>query len=67
MSQEGHLIDKKSLRTVLGRKADWDGLVKDCVVFAKNVSADHLKVIGQNGANPRRLGDNFSTVNEHVQ
>lgn len=34
MSQEGQLIDKKSLRAVTGRNADWDGLAKDCVAFA---------------------------------
>ena len=43
MSQEGHLIDKKSLRTVVGRKADWDGLVKDCVAFA-NAVGGHLLI-----------------------
>ncbi len=34
MSQEGQLVDKKSLRAVTGRNADWDGLAKDCVAFA---------------------------------
>jgi ATP-dependent DNA helicase RecG len=43
MSLEGHLVDKKSLRSVIGRKADWDGLVKDCVAFA-NAVGGHLMV-----------------------
>lgn len=34
MSQEGQLLDKKSLRAVTGRSTDWDGLTKDCVAFA---------------------------------
>lgn len=34
MSQEGQLLDKKSLRAVSGKTADWDQLVKDCVAFA---------------------------------
>lgn len=34
MSQEGQLLDKKSLRAVSGKTADWDELVKDCVAFA---------------------------------
>jgi ATP-dependent DNA helicase RecG len=34
MSQEGQLFDKKSLRAVSGKTADWDELVKDCVAFA---------------------------------
>lgn len=34
MSQEGHLLDKKSLRSVTGKSADWNELVKDCVAFA---------------------------------
>lgn len=34
MSQEGQLLDRKSLRSVTGRSADWDELVKDCIAFA---------------------------------
>jgi len=40
MSQEGQLIDKKSLRAVTGRNADWDGLAKDCVAFANAQGGD---------------------------
>ncbi|MDR5736227.1 ATP-binding protein [Caballeronia sp. LZ025] len=34
MSQEGQLLDKKSLRVVKGKSADWNELAKDCVAFA---------------------------------
>lgn len=34
MSQEGQLLDKKSLRVVTGKSADWSELAKDCVAFA---------------------------------
>ncbi|MGD0233479.1 MAG: ATP-binding protein [Syntrophorhabdales bacterium] len=43
MSQEGYLIDKKSLRSVVGGRADWDGLAKDCVAFA-NAVGGHLLI-----------------------
>lgn len=34
MSQEGQLLDKKSLRAVTGNTADWGELAKDCIAFA---------------------------------
>jgi ATP-dependent DNA helicase RecG len=34
MSPEGQGVDKKSLRKVLGRTADWDAIAVDCVAFA---------------------------------
>ena len=34
MSQEGQLLDKKSLRSVSGKTANWDELAKDCIAFA---------------------------------
>jgi len=34
MSGEGQDIERKSLRLVTGRGADWDGVAKDCVAFA---------------------------------
>ena len=34
MSQEGQLLDKKSLRSVTGKAADWKELAKDCIAFA---------------------------------
>ena len=34
MSLEGQLLDRKSLRAVTGKTADWSELAKDCVAFA---------------------------------
>lgn len=34
MSLEGQHVDRKSLRTVTGKTADWSELAKDCVAFA---------------------------------
>ena len=34
MSQEGQLLDKKSLRAVTGTTANWKELAKDCIAFA---------------------------------
>jgi len=34
LSQEGQLLDQKSLRSVIGKSADWNELVKDCIAFA---------------------------------
>lgn len=43
MSQEGQLLDRKSLRAVSGKTADWGELVKDCVAFA-NATGGHLLI-----------------------
>ena len=37
MSLEGQLLDRKSLRAVTGKTADWSELAKDCVAFANAV------------------------------
>jgi ATP-dependent DNA helicase RecG len=34
MSLEGQNIDRKSLRVIRGKTADWSELAKDCVAFA---------------------------------
>ncbi len=34
MSLEGQILDRKSLRAVTGKTADWNEVVKDCVAFA---------------------------------
>lgn len=34
MSQEGQLLDLKSLRAVTGKTADWNEITKDCIAFA---------------------------------
>lgn len=38
MSQEGQLVDKKSLRAIAGRNPDWDALVKAKFMSAPPVS-----------------------------
>jgi ATP-dependent DNA helicase RecG len=43
VSQEGQLLDKKSLRAVSGKTADWVELAKDCVAFA-NATGGHLLI-----------------------
>ena len=34
MTEEGHRLDRKSLRALVGAQADFDELAKDCVAFA---------------------------------
>ena len=34
MSQEGQLLDQKSLRSVTGKTANWNEIAKDCIAFA---------------------------------
>ena len=34
MSYEGQLLDKKSLRVISGKTANWKELAKDCIAFA---------------------------------
>jgi ATP-dependent DNA helicase RecG len=34
MSHEGHRVDRKSLRTVIGKSTDFTELAKDCIAFA---------------------------------
>ena len=34
LSQEGQLLDQKSLQSVTGKSADWSELAKDCIAFA---------------------------------
>jgi len=36
VSQEGQLLDKKSLRAVTGKSAEWNEVAKDCVAFANS-------------------------------
>ena len=34
VSQEGQLLDQKSLRAVTGKTADWNEIAKDCIAFS---------------------------------
>ncbi len=36
MTLEDQHTDRKSLRTITGKPADWDALAKDCVCFANS-------------------------------
>ena len=42
LSQEGQLLDKKSLRAVLGKTANWSELAKDCIAFANSLGGTLL-------------------------
>lgn len=33
VSQEGQLLDQKSLRSVTGKTADWSEIAKDCIAL----------------------------------
>lgn len=44
MTLEDQHTDRKSLRTITGKTADWDALAKDCVCFANG--ADGRLLIG---------------------
>jgi hypothetical protein len=39
LSQEGQLLDKKSLRSVTGKSVDWKELVKDGKLLAEGVKS----------------------------
>ncbi|MGR2928872.1 ATP-binding protein [Acidithiobacillus ferriphilus] len=41
LSQEGQLLDQKSLRAVTGKTVDWNEIAKDCIAFA-NATGGHL-------------------------
>jgi len=43
VSLEGQLIDRKSLRAVTGKTADWNDIAKDCIAFA-NATGGRLLV-----------------------
>jgi ATP-dependent DNA helicase RecG len=48
VSLEGQLLDRKSLRAVTGKSADWPELAKDCVAFA-NAMGGRLLIGIENG------------------
>ena len=48
MSQEGQLLDQKSLRAVTGKTADWNEIAKDCIAFA-NATGGRLLVGVEDG------------------
>jgi ATP-dependent DNA helicase RecG len=48
LSQEGQLLDHKSLRAVTGKTADWNEIAKDCIAFA-NATGGRLLVGVEDG------------------
>ncbi len=52
MSQEGQLLDKKSLRAVSGKTANWSELAKDCIAFANALGGTLLIGIEDGQDNP---------------
>ena len=67
LSQEGQLLDNKSLRSVTGNTANWGELAKDCIAFANAVGGrllvgiedkQHLPHLGSASLRscPTRLG-----------
>ena len=52
MTLEDHHTDRKSLRTVTGKSADWDALAKDCVCFANGAGGRLLIGIEDGEAMP---------------
>lgn len=52
MTLEDQHTDRKSLRTVTGRSADWDALAKDCVCFANGAGGRLLIGIEDSEALP---------------
>jgi ATP-dependent DNA helicase RecG len=59
MSLEGHLIDRKSIRTVSGKSANFSELAKDCVAFA-NVQGGKLLVGIEDGNELPPAGQNIA-------
>ena len=41
--KEGSLFDRKSLKTIIGKRADFNELAKDCVAFA-NAKGGHIHI-----------------------
>ena len=60
MSQEGQLLDHKSLRAVTGKTADWNEIAKDCIAFA-NATGGRLLVGVEDGQNLPPPGQQIPT------
>ena len=55
MSLEGQLLDRKSLRAISGRTANWDEIAKDCIAFA-NATGGRLQVGIENDQSQPPIG-----------
>ncbi len=55
MSLEGQLLDRKSLRAVTGKSADWNEIAKDCIAFA-NATGGRLLLGIEDGQDAPSVG-----------
>ena len=60
MSQEGQLLDQKSLQSVIGKNADWNELAKDCIAFA-NATGGRLLLGIEDGEDAPPAGQQIPT------
>lgn len=60
MSQEGQLLDQKSLRAVTGKTADWNEIAKDCIAFA-NATGGRLLLGIEDGQDAPPAGQHISS------
>jgi len=60
MSSEGQNVDRKSLKLVSGKTAQWDELAKDCVAFA-NAQGGRILVGIEDGETGPHSGQRIST------
>lgn len=58
MSQEGQLLDHKSLRAVTGKTADWNELAKDCIAFS-NATGGRLLLGIEDGQDAPPVGQHI--------
>ena len=58
MSQEGQLLDQKSLRAVTGKTADWNEIAKDCIAFS-NATGGRLLLGIEDGQDAPPVGQHI--------
>jgi len=58
VSQEGQLLDHKSLRAVTGKTADWNELAKDCIAFS-NATGGRLLLGIEDGQDAPPVGQHI--------
>ena len=58
MSQEGQLLDHKSLRAVTGKTADWNEIAKDCIAFS-NATGGRLLLGIEDGQDAPPVGQHI--------
>jgi ATP-dependent DNA helicase RecG len=58
VSQEGQLLDQKSLRAVTGKTADWNEIAKDCIAFS-NATGGRLLLGIEDGQDAPPVGQHI--------